>query len=193
MPTDSEWVSRYAWPFFELVDAFWRCYLVNTTLPGGCVVRRCTAAAAPAALPFTAAVLLLRLLLLLLLLRCRGYEYWDPDDCDGDENCSLPPEQRTNPAWAMAFLRRFYWAMGVRGGGEGRAGEGGVEVCSACGDLRCPLLATAAAAAVAAGHGDCDGPPREPCVGRHPRAPAAHPHDAVREHDHPRSAGPQPP
>ena len=34
-PLDTEWVSNYAWPFFELIDAFWRCYLVNTTLPDG--------------------------------------------------------------------------------------------------------------------------------------------------------------
>jgi len=35
MPTDVQWVSQYAWPFFELLDGFWRCYLVNTTLPNG--------------------------------------------------------------------------------------------------------------------------------------------------------------
>jgi hypothetical protein len=44
---------------------------------------------------------------------CSSYEYWDPNDCDNDENCQLPPEQRTNPAVAMAFLRRFYWVLGV--------------------------------------------------------------------------------
>ena len=49
----------------------------------------------------------------LLIQLFSNYEYWDPDDCDGDENCSVPADQRTNSAWAMAFLRRFYWAIGV--------------------------------------------------------------------------------
>lgn len=37
-----------------------------------------------------------------------GYEYWDPDDCTGDEGCSVPAAERGNPMWAAAFVRRLF-------------------------------------------------------------------------------------
>ena len=37
-----------------------------------------------------------------------GYEYWDVNDCTGDEGCSLPADQRTNPMWGITYIRRIY-------------------------------------------------------------------------------------
>jgi hypothetical protein len=40
-----------------------------------------------------------------------GYQYWDVDDCTGDEGCSLPPEERTNPMWGVVYIRRLFQAL----------------------------------------------------------------------------------
>lgn len=37
-----------------------------------------------------------------------GYEYWDVNDCTGDEGCSLPAAQRTNPMWGVVYIRRLF-------------------------------------------------------------------------------------
>lgn len=35
-----------------------------------------------------------------------GYEYWDLDDCAGDESCRVPAPQRVNSVWTLTYLRR---------------------------------------------------------------------------------------
>jgi hypothetical protein len=37
-----------------------------------------------------------------------GYQYWDANDCNGDEGCSLPPADRTNPMWGIVYITRLF-------------------------------------------------------------------------------------
>lgn len=37
-----------------------------------------------------------------------GYEYWDVNDCTGDEGCHLPSDERTNPMWGNVYIRRVF-------------------------------------------------------------------------------------
>lgn len=37
-----------------------------------------------------------------------GYEYWDIGDCNGDEGCSVPIAERTNPMWGVVYIRRLF-------------------------------------------------------------------------------------
>lgn len=40
-----------------------------------------------------------------------GYEYWDVNDCNGDEGCSLPANERTNPMWGITYIRRVFGTL----------------------------------------------------------------------------------
>lgn len=37
-----------------------------------------------------------------------GYQYWDVDDCTGDEGCKIPAAQRTNPMWGIVYITRLF-------------------------------------------------------------------------------------
>ena len=50
-----------------------------------------------------------------------GFRYWSVDDCDGDENCSLPPAEATNPTWTLTYLRRLLETLPSMALATGRA------------------------------------------------------------------------